>query len=226
MAGPSRRSDGATPVRVVRVFTDESGRWGNPLGVVDGAIVPEDDRQRVAFQLGFSETIFIDDRLSGAMKIFTPEVELPLAGHPLVGAAWVLGLERSGGGPFELRPPGGPVQAWTDEEQVTWIEAALAPLPDWTLAELDSPQAVEQLTGPLSAAHDHVVYWAWISPGVLRARCFAPLFGIAEDEATGSGARSASPTCSPNRSRSVKATGPCSGPALSTPRLHKLADWS
>jgi hypothetical protein len=80
------------------------------------------------------------------------------------------------------------VQAWTDEEQTTWIEAQLAPLPDWTLAELDSPGDVERLVGPLQPAHDHVVYWAWLAPGVLRVRCFAPRLGIAEDEATGSAA--------------------------------------
>ena len=32
------------------------------------------------------------------------------------------------------------------------------------------------------------MYWAWIETGVMRVRCFAPRFGVAEDEATGSAA--------------------------------------
>ena len=187
------------PVRVLRVFTDEAGRHGNALGVIDGVRVGPEDRQRVAHKLGFSETIFIDDDATGELRIFTPATELPLAGHPLVGAAWFLrtGRANSGQSPapladpatvFELRPPGGVVRAWADTDGRTWIDAPLATLPDWTLFELGSPAAVEELSGPLQPDHDHVVYWAWIQPGMLRVRCFAPLFGVPEDEATGSAA--------------------------------------
>jgi predicted PhzF superfamily epimerase YddE/YHI9 len=177
-----------TPVRMLRVFTDESGHWGNPLGVIDGALVADVDRQRVAYELGFSETIFIDDRVTGELRIFTPTVELALAGHPLVGAGWLLRQEHAGPSVLELRPPGGVVRAWSDEHDITWIDAPLATLPDWTLVELNSPGAVEVLTGPVRSEHDHVVYWAWIRAGVMRVRCFAPRFGVAEDEATGSAA--------------------------------------
>jgi predicted PhzF superfamily epimerase YddE/YHI9 len=189
------------PVTVLRVFTDEGGNYGNALGVVDGALVGRDDRQRVAHGLGFSETIFIDDHATGELRIFTPSAELPLAGHPLVGAAWFLAAERRGGAgsgtaagstentpDLELRPPGGLVRAWIDGDGRTWIEAPLGTLPDWTLVELASPAAIDDLTGPLQPDHDHVVYWAWIGSGVMRVRCFAPRFGIFEDEATGSAA--------------------------------------
>jgi predicted PhzF superfamily epimerase YddE/YHI9 len=175
-------------VRVLRVFTDEAGRRGNGLGAIDGVLVGRDDRQRVAHELGFSETIFIDDHDRGELRIFTPAVELPLAGHPLVGAAWLLLREPGAPTVLELRPPGGLVHAWADVNDRTWIEAPLGTLPDWTLVRLDSPDAVEDLAGPLRPDHDHVVYWAWIETGVLRVRCFAPRFGVAEDEATGSAA--------------------------------------
>ena len=175
-------------VRVLRVFTDEAGRRGNGLGAIDGVLVGHDDRQRVAHELGFSETIFIDDHDRGELRIFTPAVELPLAGHPLVGAAWLLLREPGAPTVLELRPPGGLVHAWADVNDRTWIEAPLGTLPDWTLVRLDSPDAVEDLAGPLRPDHDHVVYWAWIETGVLRVRCFAPRFGVAEDEATGSAA--------------------------------------
>ena len=173
-------------VRVLRVFTDDRGRQGNALGVIDGALVDQDDRQRVAHELGFSETIFIDDHGTGELRIFTPAVELPLAGHPLVGAAWLLLREPGAPTMLDLRPPGGLVHAWTGADERTWIEAPLGTLPDWSLVQLGSPAEVENLTGTLRPDHDHVVYWAWIETGVMRVRCFAPRFGVAEDEATGS----------------------------------------
>jgi predicted PhzF superfamily epimerase YddE/YHI9 len=80
------------------------------------------------------------------------------------------------------------VRAWADESDATWIDAPLATLPDWTLVRLDDPAEIEQLTGPLQPDHDHVVYWAWIEAGIMRVRCFAPSFGVQEDEATGSAA--------------------------------------
>ena len=58
--------------------------------VLDGAEVPPEQRQGVAADLGLSETVFVDDRERGELRIFTPAVELDFAGHPTVGAAWLL----------------------------------------------------------------------------------------------------------------------------------------
>ena len=106
-------------VRVPRVFCDEAGSFGNPLGVVmDGPAVVADDRQALARHLGYSETVFVDDAPSGRIAIYTPEVELPFAGHPCVGTAWML---RDAG--FEvgaLRPPAGKVDV-RFEGETTWI---------------------------------------------------------------------------------------------------------
>lgn len=180
------------PVTVLRVFTSADGSFGNPLGIVDGALVPPGDRQRVAHVLGYSETVFIDDEETGELRIFTPSAELPLAGHPLVGSAWHL-LRRGaqgGGDELTLRPPGGDVRAFADDEARTWIDAPFATLPDWTLVRLEAPEAVDALTGPLRPDHDHVVYFADVDRAgtTLRVRTFAPRFGVAEDEATGSAA--------------------------------------
>ncbi len=91
-------------LHVLRVFTAEDGSWGNPLGVfLDGTEVPEARRQAVAHELGFSETIFVDDLARGECRIFTPGLELPFAGHPMVGTAWL--LEREGHPAAMLRPP-------------------------------------------------------------------------------------------------------------------------
>ena len=41
----------AIDVTVLRVFTDQDGRFGNPLGVVDAAVVEPADRQRIAARI-------------------------------------------------------------------------------------------------------------------------------------------------------------------------------
>src|SRR4051794_27358250 len=64
---------------LLNVFTAEDGSHGNALGVfIDGAEVPESERQRVAADLGYSETVFVDDMADGRLQIFTPASELPL----------------------------------------------------------------------------------------------------------------------------------------------------
>ena len=79
------------------VFTTER-LSGNPLAVVTKADGLHDDQmQRIAAEFNLSETVFIKrpkaERHTAAVRIFTPQVELPFAGHPTVGAAVVLGLE-------------------------------------------------------------------------------------------------------------------------------------
>lgn len=79
------------------VFTTER-LSGNPLAVVTKADGLHDDQmQRIAAEFNLSETVFIKrpqaERHTASVRIFTPEVELPFAGHPTVGAAVVLGLE-------------------------------------------------------------------------------------------------------------------------------------
>jgi trans-2,3-dihydro-3-hydroxyanthranilate isomerase len=80
--------------RLVDVFTDVPFR-GNPLCVVLDRC-PEELMQAVAREVNLSETTFptqtSDDRYE--MRIFSPTVELPFAGHPSIGTAWVLGPRR------------------------------------------------------------------------------------------------------------------------------------
>ncbi|MEO6394351.1 MAG: PhzF family phenazine biosynthesis protein [Devosia sp.] len=80
------------------VFTTER-LSGNPLAVVmkaDGLL--DDQMQRIAGEFNLSETVFVtrpqSERHSAALRIFTPSLELPFAGHPTVGAAVALGLEN------------------------------------------------------------------------------------------------------------------------------------
>ena len=55
-------------LHVLRVFTADDGSEGNPLGVfLDGAELPSEQRQAIAADLGYSETVFIDARKLGVL---------------------------------------------------------------------------------------------------------------------------------------------------------------
>lgn len=83
---------------VVDVFTDRAYA-GNPLAVVHGGTdLDAAQMQAIAAEFGLSETVFpLPPTAAGAdyrLRIFTPARELPFAGHPSVGAAWVLARDR------------------------------------------------------------------------------------------------------------------------------------
>ena len=171
-------------LHVLKVFVGEGGAGGNPLGVfLDGPGVPEEDRQAVAADLGFSETVFVDDAAEGRLRIFTPGTELPFAGHPLVGTAWLLAREG-----FEvpvLRPPAGEARV-RFEGDLTFVSGRPEWAPAFEHVRLGSPADVEALDGP-PEGHDLAGVWAWEDEeeGRVRVRVFAPRVGVDEDEATG-----------------------------------------
>lgn len=176
-----------TELHVLRVFVGPDGRGGNPLGVfLDGAAIPAERRQAVAADLGFSETVFVDDAAEGAIRIFTPAAELPFAGHPTVGTAW---LFRESGAPADvLRPPAGDVHFRYDSAW-TWVRADPAWIHRFRLEQLASPALVDALRPP-AMGEPGIYVWAWLdeATGVVRARYFPTDLGIAEDEATGAAA--------------------------------------
>ena len=76
------------------VFTDVPF-GGNPLAVfADAPILEAEQMQRIARELNLSETVFVQPARDAAalrrLRIFTPGVELPFAGHPTVGTANLL----------------------------------------------------------------------------------------------------------------------------------------
>jgi trans-2,3-dihydro-3-hydroxyanthranilate isomerase len=82
---------------IVDVFTDRPFT-GNPLAVVFGAEVLSADQMRaLAREFNLSETVFLlpatQPGATYRARIFTPNAELPFAGHPSVGAA-VTGVRR------------------------------------------------------------------------------------------------------------------------------------
>ncbi|ALE74909.1 MULTISPECIES: PhzF family phenazine biosynthesis protein [unclassified Pseudonocardia] len=93
----SERSAETLRYDVVDVFTDRAYA-GNPLAVVHGAEALSTARmQAIATEFNLSETTFPlpptgdgDGSADYRVRIFTPGRELPFAGHPSVGTAWVL----------------------------------------------------------------------------------------------------------------------------------------
>lgn len=178
-------------VTVLRVFSDSDGNFGNALGVVDAGQVQVADRQRLATQLGYSETVFVDLPAAGASTahatIYTPRTELPFAGHPTVGASWWL---REKGSPINtLQIPAGIVQVGYDEHG-TRISAPAEWAPEFALHEFGSADEV-LAADPTDFPDDTAHYlWAWTdrAAGSLRVRMFAANLGVPEDEATGSAA--------------------------------------
>jgi len=77
--------------RVVDVFSDRP-LAGNALCVVLDPC-PPDVRAGIAREVKLSETTFPTVTGAGAydVRILTPTSELPFAGHPTIGTAWVLG---------------------------------------------------------------------------------------------------------------------------------------
>ena len=202
--------------QVLSVFTRD-GAGGNPLGVItdvtglDGAAM-----QAIATGLGFSETVFLDSTRPGAprARIFTPAAEIPFAGHPLVGAGWVLGAMGPGTvrrvacgiGEIPFRFEGDRVFIEVPlPREVESVAAAPGPvgLPEaqrawqvslplrYLLLEAGAPEVV-------AGAHPDFALLAeapWEgtllfarSAGAVKARFFAPAVGVPEDPATGSAA--------------------------------------
>jgi trans-2,3-dihydro-3-hydroxyanthranilate isomerase len=76
------------------VFTDHL-HGGNPLAVVpDARGLTDSQMQAIAREFNYSETVFVfpprDRKHTRRVRIFTPSSELPFAGHPTVGCAFVL----------------------------------------------------------------------------------------------------------------------------------------
>ena len=175
-------------LHVLRVFCGEAGSGGNPLGVfLDGAEVRRQDRQGIAGRA----RVHRDGvrRRRGARR----DADL----HPGRGAA-VRRASRWWGRPGSwpasaaavaaLRPPAGEVPV-REDGGLTYAAARPEWSPEFEFVELGSPAEVEALDGP-PEGHDAVGVWAWIDEGagIVRERVFAPRYGIAEDEATGSAA--------------------------------------
>ncbi|MGQ4597680.1 PhzF family phenazine biosynthesis protein [Nocardia sp. R6R-6] len=177
-----------TQVDVVRVFTDSAGRFGNELGIARATDVAAAERQALAARAGYAETVVVEEPIDEivTVRIYTPTVELPFAGHPSVGTAWWFAAQ---GSPVRtLAVPAGPV-AVELTDGLTWITARGEWAPNFTFHQLADADELVPLRADEFPGGPHYV-WSWTDEhrGSLRARMFAPTLGIVEDEATGAAA--------------------------------------
>jgi trans-2,3-dihydro-3-hydroxyanthranilate isomerase len=132
------------------VFTDRRF-GGNPLAVVPHADGLSDRQmQQIAREFNFSETTFVLPPEAGhtrKVRIFTPATEVPFAGHPNVGTAFVLAATGELGSlrpestvTFEEKSGVVPVTIHQEEGRVTWCE--LAAPQRLSLGETVSPDLV------------------------------------------------------------------------------------
>jgi trans-2,3-dihydro-3-hydroxyanthranilate isomerase len=119
---------------VCDVFTDRPLE-GNQLAVfTDARDIPEELLQPLAREMNFSETVYVLPKQGDGhvrIRIFTPAAELPFAGHPIVGTAFVLA------GPLQLAEIGletgvgvVPVRLERDGDRIVFARME-QPVPTW-----------------------------------------------------------------------------------------------
>jgi trans-2,3-dihydro-3-hydroxyanthranilate isomerase len=122
------------PYVIADVFTDVP-LAGNPVAVFeDGHGLSAEVMQRTARELNLSETVFLapaQDEADAEARIFTPAVELPFAGHPVLGSAFVIG-QRTGASLVRVKTRSGvvPVALQRDAGAVVFGEMR-QPIPTW-----------------------------------------------------------------------------------------------
>ncbi|MEM1434795.1 MAG: PhzF family phenazine biosynthesis protein [Pseudomonadota bacterium] len=150
-------------ISIVDVFA-ETKYAGNQLAVVeDAASLDTEAMQSIARETNFSETTFVvsQDEHSARVRIFTPDYELPFAGHPTLGTAWVL---TGGARPITLELDAGPVPVTFDADGMAWMQP-----PEVEFGETADPAAIAPMVG-LAASDllaDWPLQWAFIGPDFL-----------------------------------------------------------
>src|SRR6266480_3257855 len=158
------------------VFTDHLG-GGNPLAVVpDARGLTDEQMQAIAHEFNYSETIFVFPPVQSAhtrrVRIFTPNVELPFAGHPTVGCAFVLaaiGAIPLDGGDTRIVLEEGvgpiPVLIRVRDGKPVFAQLTSAMLPEIK----DRPPPPETLCEILSLEPSHIVADDMIEPEAISA---------------------------------------------------------
>lgn len=114
---------------IVDVFA-ERPLEGNQLAVVrDCAGLDTRTMQAIAREMNFSETTFVvaEREREADVRIFTPTAELPFAGHPTLGTAWVLGRHQR---EFTLNLEGGRVRVTFATDGIVWMRPPTVVLGD------------------------------------------------------------------------------------------------
>ena len=133
----------------VDVFTDHIF-GGNPLAVfTDGQCFREEDLQMVAREMNLSETTFVypstRDEADFDVRIFTPTLEIPFAGHPTLGTAYVLrknGWVTRDKKPIRLNFKAGIIPVWSEKDKDFMQHPGAT-----TLYELDRSEKIAKALG-------------------------------------------------------------------------------
>ena len=209
----------ALALKQVDVFT---GRpfYGNPVAVVQGAEALEtEDMQRIARWLNLSETTFLlpSSVADYHLRIFTPQHELPFAGHPTIGAAFAaiesgfvekkkMLRQECGAGILEVTFEDerifvrGPEPRITDVRRTLPFAKKLLRIevgPVWIVGEVAEAQELASLKPDMSALaaftidHEATGITVFAASGekqaAMHVRSFAPAHGVPEDPVCGSG---------------------------------------
>lgn len=177
-----------TKMRTVYVFTNDSGNFGNPVGIVHdpNKELTYSKRLEISQRTGYSETVFLDNIEKREISIFNPQEEVDFAGHAVLGTYWyfdkVLNEKIN-----ELKCKSAVVKCF--EDKLHWITTDLQNLPIWNFLQLSTPQEVIDFRLEKASNLKHTVIWSYElnSSSIIRARTFASDWGILEDEANGSG---------------------------------------
>lgn len=141
------------PYHVVDVFTRRALE-GNALAVFpDGSHFDDGLMQKIARELNLSETVFVFPATSSdcaaRLRIFTPFRELPFAGHPTVGASFVLmeeGIVSKGTEQFTLEELVGPVPVRVEPGDRPLIWLTTPPIQDGPIFDRDKVASALGLT--------------------------------------------------------------------------------
>jgi trans-2,3-dihydro-3-hydroxyanthranilate isomerase len=131
---------------VADVFTD-TPLTGNQLAVfTDGRGLDDETMQLLAHEMNFSETVFVlppESDGHARIRIFTPATELPFAGHPCLGSAFVLAQPLQLG-EIRLETGAGVVPVVLEREGASIVFGRMEqPIPEWEpFAEADELQEV------------------------------------------------------------------------------------
>ncbi|MEP7193418.1 MAG: PhzF family phenazine biosynthesis protein [Actinomycetota bacterium] len=152
--------------RILNVFTEGDDPFsGNPLCVFeDGEGLSDKDMQDLARQLNLSETTFITPgqaEVTANVRIFTPNYEMPFAGHPTLGTAFVVRELSSAQDAVLLRMPAGDIPVHRTGD--VWTLQAKAP----TSSPVDVPAS--DLTAMIGLTADRVAAEPlWVDTGTIQ----------------------------------------------------------
>ena len=122
---------------------------GNQLAVfTDGRDVDDETMQKLAREMNFSETVFVLPPEQGGharIRIFTPVSELPFAGHPILGSAFVLGMPLQLG-EIRLETGAGIIPVTLEREGPRIVFGRMQqPIPNWK--PFEQAEELQELLG-------------------------------------------------------------------------------